>query len=71
VRGRDEAANAVLDDALTEAAARRAKDEALLRAFEGSGQAVDAFAAMYGLDPRAAAQVLERARHRRTLATGL
>ena len=71
VRGRDETANAVLDEALTEAAARRAKDEALLRAFEGSGQAVDAFAAMYGLDPRAAAQVLERARHRRTLATGL
>jgi hypothetical protein len=25
---------------------------------------------MYGLDPRAAAQVLERARHRRSLAAG-
>jgi ProP effector len=70
VRGRDEAANALLDEALAEAAARRAKDEALLRAFEGGGQAVAAFAAMYGLDPRVAAQVLERARHRRSLAAG-
>ena len=70
VRGRDEAANALLDEALTEAASRRARDEALLRAFEGGGQAVAAFAAMYGLDPRAAAQVLERARHRRSLAAG-
>lgn len=65
VRGRDETANALLDEALAEAAARRARDEALLRAFEGSGQAVEAFAAMYGLDPRAAAQVLARARQRR------
>ena len=71
VQGRDEKTNALVADALAEADARAAKDEALLRAFEGSGQAVDAFAAMYGLDPRAAAQVLERARHRRALATGL
>jgi ProP effector len=66
VRGRDEAANAVLDEALAEAAARGAKDEALLRAFEASGQTVEGFADMYGMDPRAAAQMLERARHRRT-----
>jgi len=33
VRSRDEAANAVLEEALAEAAARGAKDEALLRAF--------------------------------------
>jgi len=65
VRGRDEAANAVLDEALAEAAARGAKDEALLRAFEASGQAVDVFADMYGLDPRDAARTLDRARHRR------
>jgi len=65
VRSRDEAANAVLDEALAEAAARSAKDEALLRAFEASGQAVEAFAAMYGMDPRAAARTLERARRRR------
>src|SRR5438105_7243269 len=36
VRGRDEAANAVLDEAMADAAARSAKDEALLRAFEAS-----------------------------------
>jgi len=62
VRGRDEAANVLLDEALAVAAQRRAKDEALLRAFEASGTSVEAFAAMYGLDPRAAARSLERAR---------
>lgn len=67
VRSRDESANAVLDEALAEAAARGAKDEALLRAFEASGQTVELFADMYGMDPRAAAQMLERARHRRTV----
>lgn len=67
VRGRDEAANALLDDAMRMAAERRAKDEALLRAFEGSGGAsVEAFAEMYGLDPRAAAGSLERARRLRS-----
>jgi ProP effector len=68
VRGRDEAANAALDEALAEAAARAAKDEALLRAFEASGQEVEAFAGMYGLDPREAVRTLERARRRRALA---
>jgi ProP effector len=63
VRGRDEAANALLDEALAVAAERRAKDEALLRAFEASGGAtVEAFAEMYGLDAREAARSLERAR---------
>ena len=61
VRGRDEAANALLDEALAVAAERRARDEALRRAFEASGASVEAFAAMYGLDPRAAARSLERA----------
>ena len=68
VRGRDEAANALLDEALAEAAARRARDEALLRAFESAGQTVDVFASLYGLDPRAAAQTLARARQRRASA---
>ncbi|HMA06344.1 MAG TPA: ProQ/FINO family protein [Ramlibacter sp.] len=62
VRGRDEAANALLDEALAEAAMRIAKDEALLRAFDASGRSVEAFADMYGLDPRGAARSLERAR---------
>jgi ProP effector len=66
VHSRDEAANAVLDEALTEAAARAAKDEALLRAFEASKQTVETFADMYGMDPRAATLTLERGRRRRT-----
>ncbi len=65
VRGRDERANALLDEALAEAAARAAKDEALLRAFEASGQSPEAFADMYGLPVRQVGQTLERARQRR------
>jgi sRNA-binding protein len=59
---RDEAANAVLDEALAEAAARSAKGEALLRAFEASGKTVEAFADMYGMEPGAATRMLDRAR---------
>jgi ProP effector len=66
VHSRDEAANAVLNEALIEAASRSARGEALLRAFEASKQTVEAFADMYGMDPRAAALTLERARRRRT-----
>jgi hypothetical protein len=65
MRGRDEEANALLDEALAEAGARNAKDEALLRAFEASGQSVETFAEMYGMDPRTAARDLERARRLR------
>jgi ProP effector len=65
VRGRDEAANALLDEALALAAERSARDEALLRAFDASGAALEAFAEMYGLDPRVAARSLERARRQR------
>lgn len=65
VRGRDETANTLLDEALAEAATRSARDEALLRAFEASGQPVEAFAEMYGMDPRVAARTLERARRMR------
>jgi ProP effector len=62
VRGRDEAANVLLDEALAESQARTAKDEALLRAFEASGKTVEVFAEMYGMDARSAARMLERAR---------
>lgn len=65
VTGRDEAANAILQEAFAEWAARNAKDEALLRAFEASGQTLDAFADMYGMDPRQTGQMLERARRQR------
>lgn len=61
-RTRDEAANAVLDEALALARERSAKGEALLRAFNASGQTVEAFADMYGLNPQDTARTLERAR---------
>ena len=64
MQSRDESINAHLDAALEGAAERTAKDEALLRAFEGSGKTMEEFAEMYGLDPRASARVLERARKR-------
>ncbi|MDZ7922210.1 ProQ/FINO family protein [Rhodoferax sp.] len=61
VRGRDEAANAVLDEAMAEASARLAKTEALLKAFKASGKSLDVFADMYGMDPRAVSRMLARA----------
>lgn len=61
VRSRDEAANAVLDEAMAEANARAAKTEALLQAFKASGKSLDVFADMYGLDPRAVSRMLARA----------
>lgn len=61
-RTRDEAANAMLDEALALARERSAKGEALLRAFNASGQTVEAFADMYGMNPQATARTLERAR---------
>jgi len=65
VRTRDEAANALLDDAFAELAERSARDEALLRAFEASGQSLEAFADMYGMDPRTVTRTLAGARQRR------
>jgi hypothetical protein len=62
VRSRDEAANALLDEALAQSSERAARAEALLRAFEASGQTVEAFADMYGLDPQTAARMLAQAR---------
>ena len=61
VRSRDEAANAVLDEAMAEANVRAAKTEALLQAFKASGKSLDVFADMYGLDPRAVGRMLARA----------
>ncbi len=64
VQGRDESANAILEEAFAEWSARNAKDEALLRAFEASGHTLEAFADMYGMVARTVAQQLERARRR-------
>lgn len=63
VRGRDERANALLDEAFAEVAERDARAEALLRAFEASGSAsVEQFADMYGMDVRAVERQLQRGR---------
>ena len=61
VLGKDEATNAALEDALTDAAEQDAKAEATRRAFEASGHTLEAFADMYGLQPRAVADALARA----------
>lgn len=69
VRTRDEAANALLDEALAELAAKIAREEALLRTFEASGKkSVDEFADMYGMDPRAVLRSLHNARTRAAVA---
>jgi sRNA-binding protein len=62
VRGKDDKANAALDAAMAQVAERQARDEALLRAFDAGSHTVEAFADMYGMDPRATAQALDRAR---------
>jgi len=62
VRGQDEAANALLDEALAEAGRQAAKGEALLRAFTASGKTEAEFADMYGMDPDEVAATLARAR---------
>lgn len=67
VQTRDDATNALVDEALAQAAERAAKDEALLRAFEASGQDIAAFADMYGMAARTVAQTVERARRRKAL----
>ncbi len=64
VRTRDAAANAWLDEALAEMAAKTAREEALVRAFESSGKTVEAFADMYGMDPRNVVRSLHSARAR-------
>ncbi|MDP3424600.1 MAG: ProQ/FINO family protein [Burkholderiaceae bacterium] len=64
VRGKDEAANDILDAAMAELGSRLAREQALLRAFEASGQSVNAFADAYGLHPIEAAATLQRAQAR-------
>jgi len=59
VRGRDDSANTLLDEVLAQAAQRAAKREALQRAFVASGQGAESFAAMYGLDPREVAKLIQ------------
>ncbi|MDO9439110.1 ProQ/FinO family protein [Hydrogenophaga sp.] len=67
VAGRDEAVNEITADALAESASRTARDAALLRAFDASGQTVEAFADMYGMPAQEARHTLDRARARASL----
>lgn len=64
VQTRDEAMNALTQEALNAVVSRAAKDSALLRAFEASGKTVEAFADMYGMGTADANRTLERARAR-------
>lgn len=65
VRSKDEKINALTEAALEGASARMARESALLRAFEASGQSVAAFADAYGMTADDAQRTLERARARR------
>ena len=52
VQTQDAEANALLEEALAEHDEKRAKQEALIRAFNSSGKTLDEFVEMYGLDKR-------------------
>jgi ProP effector len=50
MRTQDATNNALLDEAVAQLAQKAAKREALARAFKASGQTIEAFAEMYGMD---------------------
>ncbi len=60
VRTQDATALALMDEAFAELASQAARREALVRAFRASGQAVEAFAEMYGLDAALVRDALAR-----------
>ncbi len=62
VRVQDDAANALLADAITELGVEAAKREALVRTFEASGKTTREFADMYGMDVRDINSSIERVR---------
>lgn len=62
VRSRDADTNAIVDEALASLAAQAAKAEALLRAFEASGNSEQDFADMYGMKQGEVTRTLQRAR---------
>lgn len=53
-------ANELLEEAFAERDLKLAKQEALVRAFEGSGKTLAEFADMYGMDPRDVSRAVER-----------
>ena len=60
VQTNDEAATALLEEALAEHDQKQARQDALLKTFEASGKTIDEFAEMYGLDKRDVARALQR-----------
>ncbi|MEO8388561.1 MAG: ProQ/FINO family protein [Polaromonas sp.] len=62
IRTQDELSNALLEEAFAELAAKAAKREALVRAFEASGKTVEEFAEMYGMASADVTSALERTR---------
>jgi len=62
VQSSDARATALLQEALDEHDQKRARQEALFKAFESSGKTAQEFADMYGLSPRDVAEVLARQR---------
>jgi ProP effector len=60
VQTKDEAINALLAEALAEHEQKMAKEEATLRAFDGSGKTPEEFADMYGLNARDVIGALKR-----------
>ncbi|WP_210546436.1 ProQ/FINO family protein [Rhodoferax sp. PAMC 29310] len=64
VQTKDEAINALLAEALAEHEQKMAKEEATLRAFDGSGKTPEEFAEMYGLNPRDVVGALKRRERR-------
>lgn len=60
VQTNDEAATALLEEALAEYDQKQARQDALLKTFEASGKTVNEFADMYGLDKRDVMRALER-----------
>ena len=58
MRTQDATSNAILDEAVAQLAQAAAKREALSRAFQASGLSMEAFAEMYGMDPKEVARTL-------------
>lgn len=61
VQSRDELAQSVMDEAMAFVRSRQAREEALLRAYQASGQSVEAFADMYGMSVALVQGMLKRA----------
>lgn len=59
--GQHEAGRALLEEALAALGQKAARQEALVRAFKSSGKSVEAFAEMYGMEPREVARLVQQA----------